>query len=186
MKYTREIDDNVMIQYIVLFTMAKADRHVTYKQLTGLVLDNCNIEFSNFQIALTNLVETEHIREFEFDKATTVYELTQKGHEAEGFFRTNIPIYIREQIEEAIPPFFNEEAQKQSIRGELVPLTRQEFAVKCGIYERDVPMMEITLYAGNRKTANKLLKYFNENTQSLYKDITNIMTDGGKLLENDN
>ena len=41
--YTREITDPVLIQYIILFTMASADRTLTHNQLTSLVLDKCNI-----------------------------------------------------------------------------------------------------------------------------------------------
>ena len=185
MKYMREIDDNVMIQYIILFTLAKVNRHVTYKQITGLILDNCNIEFSNFQLALTNLVETEHVRSFSPDEFTTVYELLPKGVEADGFFEKNIPIYIRDQIEEAIPPFFNEEEEKRSVRSELVPVTRNEYAIKCGIYDRSVPLLEMTVYAGSRKDANKMLKYFNENTEMIYKDIIDKVTDGGKVFSED-
>ena len=183
MKYTREIEDNVMIQYIILFTLAKADRHVTYKQLTGLILDNCNIEFSNFQIALTNLIDTGHIRSFFIDDITTVYELLQKGKEANKFFEKNIPVYIREPIEEAILPFFNEEAKKKSVRAELLPINRQEFSVKCGVYDRDTPLLEMTVYAGTRDDANKMLKYFNENTEKIYKAVVAVMTNDGKILE---
>ena len=46
--YMREVDNPVMIQYIILFTLAKAARRVTHSQLTCLTLDNCNINFANF------------------------------------------------------------------------------------------------------------------------------------------
>ena len=55
MLYKREITDHISIQYIILFTMAKAARIVTHNQLTSLVLDNCNIKFTEFRIALDNL-----------------------------------------------------------------------------------------------------------------------------------
>ena len=183
MKYTREIDDIVMIQYIILFTMAKADRHITHNQLTGLILDNCNIEFTNFQIAVTNLIKTEHIRSFSVDEFTTVYELLPKGRDANKFFERDIPIYIREPIEEAIPPFFNEEEKKRSVRSELMPINRKEYSVKCGIYDREVPLLEMTVYAGTRENANKMLKYYNENTEKIYRAVVDIMTDGGKIWD---
>lgn len=183
MKYEREIDDIVMIQYIILFTLAKADRHVTHKQLTGLILDNCNIEFANFQIALMNLIETEHIRSFSLDELTTVYELLQKGTNANKFFERDIPIYIREPLTEAIPRFFGEEEKRRSVKAELMPVNRNEFAVKCGVYDRNVPLLEMTVYSGTREDANKMLKHFNENTEKIYGEIIGIMTDGGKIWD---
>lgn len=177
MAYTREIDDTVMIQYIILYTLAEADRHVTYKQLAGLILENFNIQFPNFQIAIANLEETEHIRGFAIDELTTVYELLPKGQEANRFFEKNIPIYIREPISEAIPPFFNKEAQRQSVRAELLPINRNEFAAKCGIYDNRTPLLELTLYAGTRQDANKMLKRFRENTEEIYKAVITLMTE---------
>ena len=46
--YTREVTDPVLIQYIILFTMTKADRILTHNQLTTLVLDRVNISFTEF------------------------------------------------------------------------------------------------------------------------------------------
>ena len=177
MPYTREIDNNMMIQYIILFTLANAKRHVTYKQLASLILDNFNIEFSNFQVALTNLEETDHISSFALDELTTVYELLQKGTEANNFFSNNIPIYIREPLLEAIPKFFNEEEEKHSVRAELYPINKKEFAAKCGIYEKNTPLLEMTVYAGTRKDANKMLKHFKENTEKIYSAVIDIMTE---------
>ena len=106
--YMREVDDPVTIQYIILFTLKKANRKVTHSQLTCLTLDKCNINFANFQIALDNLVQIEYVRILpnSFDEKMPIYELTEKGKEANTFFEHQIPIYIREQIEEHIQPFF--------------------------------------------------------------------------------
>ncbi len=175
MSYTREIDNKVMIQYMILYTLAQADRHITHRQLSSLILDNFNIEFSNFQLALSNLEETEHIRSFSVDELTTVYELLPKGKDANKFFQTNIPIYIREPILEIIPVFFNEEEKKRSIRVELLPINRKEFAAKMGIFEKNTPLLELTVYAGTRDDANDMLKRFKENPESIYTSIIEIM-----------
>lgn len=178
MQYTREVDNDILIQYIILFTMAQANRHITYKQLCEIIFDNVNIDFSNFQMALSNLEETEHIRSFPFDELTTVYELLPKGKDANKFFKRNIPIYIREPLADAIPVYFNEEALKRSIRSELLPINRREYAIKCGVYDNETPLLEMTVYAGTRADANAMLKYYRENTEEIYKSVIDIMTKG--------
>ena len=180
MSYKREIDNTTMIQYIILYTLAKADRHVTFKQLSALILDNLNIEFANFRLSLSNLEETEHIRSFELDELTTVYELLPKGEEANKFFEKSIPIYIREPIAEAIPLFFNEEEKRQSVKTVLMPINSREFAAKCGVYDRDTPLLELTIYAGGRDSANDIMKRFRDNTDSIYEKIVDIMTGSGE------
>ncbi len=105
MPYTREITDPVLIQYIILFTMAQAQRSLSHNQLTSLVLDKCNISFTDFSIALDNLVNIGLVSRYKPDETLFIYELTEKGTEANGFFYHSIPIYIREQILSYIAPF---------------------------------------------------------------------------------
>ena len=167
--YMREVDDPVIIQYIILFTLAKADKRVTHSQLTCLTLDRCNINFTNFQIALDNLVGIEYIKVLPngFDENMPIYELTEKGKQANGFHSRKIPIYIREQIEEHIEPFFLEEGKKKNVKAVLAPINDKEYNVQCAIYESASPLMELTFYAGDRETAARIIRNFKKNTESI-------------------
>lgn len=178
--YMREVDDPVTIQYIILFTLKKASRKVTHSQLTCLTLDKCNINFANFQIALDNLVQIEYVRILPnpFDEKMPIYELTEKGKEANTFFEHQIPIYIREQIEEHIQPFFEEEKLKKSVKAKLVPINDKEYNVELGLYESVSPLMELSFYAGSRKTAAAIIRNFKANPEKIYGEIlTSIIGD---------
>lgn len=171
--YTREIDDPVMIQYIILFTLSKAERRVTHSQLTCLTLDRCNISFTAFQIALDNLVQIEYIRTLPngFDEKMPIYELTDKGIQANSFFEHSIPIYIRDQILEHITPFFEQENLKHSVRAKLVNLSKDEYAVECAIFDSTSPLMQMTFYAGTRSTAAQMIRNFKANPDEVYAKI---------------
>lgn len=171
--YMREVDDPVIIQYIILFTLAKAARRVTHSQLTCLTLDNCNINFANFQIALDNLVQIEYVKILPngFDENMPIYELTQKGTEANGFFAHSIPIYIREQIEGHIAPFFEQEKLKKSVKAKLVPINDNEYNVECALYESASPLMELSFYAGTREVAAGIIRNFKANPEKVYGEI---------------
>ncbi|MBQ6557779.1 MAG: DUF4364 family protein, partial [Clostridia bacterium] len=75
MLYQREIDDSVLIQYIILFTLSKVDNAVPYNELINLVLDNCNINYGDFQVALTNLVKTDHVSTYLEGERNQKYEI---------------------------------------------------------------------------------------------------------------
>ena len=178
--YTREIDDPVMIQYIILFTLSKAARRVTHSQLTCLTLDKCNISFTAFQIALDNLVQIEYVKILPngFDEKMPIYELTEKGIQANGFFEHSIPIYIREQIEEHIKPFFEQENLKRSVRAKLVNVSGEEYAVECAIYDSTSPLMQLNFYAGTRSTAAKMIRNFKANPEEVYTKIMQTLLGG--------
>lgn len=181
--YMREVDDPVTIQYIILFTLKNANRKVTHSQLTCLTLDRCNINFANFQIALDNLVQIGYVQILEnaVDKNMPIYDLTEKGREANSFFENQIPIYIREQIAEHIEPFFQKEKLKKSVRAKLVPLNDKEYNVELGLYESISPLMELSFYAGDRKTAAAIIRNFKANSEKIYGEIlTSIIGDEEK------
>lgn len=176
MPYTREITDPVLIQYIILFTMSAAERTLSHNQLTSLVLDRCNISFTDFSIALDNLINIGLLTRYQPDETLYIYELTEKGIEANGFFYRSIPIYIREQIESYIAPFFREEIRKSSSRADILPINEQEFMVQCGIYDNKTPLMELNFYAGPRRTAAAMARHFKEHQDEIYRTILYAMT----------
>ncbi len=183
--YTREVTDPVLIQYIILFAMTKADRMLTHNQLTTLVLDRVNISFTEFSIGLDNLVNIGLVARYKPDEHNFTYELTEKGKEANGFFYKSIPIYIREQIEEYIAPFFREEVLKSSVRAEILPINEQEFMASIGVYDNKTPLMELNFYAGTRKSAAAMVRHFKENQDEIYKAILYAMTPSEKEIESE-
>lgn len=178
MLYTREIYEQVMIQYIILFALEKADRIITHDQLTSIVLDNCNIKFTEFRIALDNLEKIGHIRVFSPDSRITYCELLPLGKEANSFFYHKIPVYIREPIEDYIAPFFKEESLKKSIKAELLPLNEKEYMAELGIYDGKTPLMSLAVYAGTREYANSMIYEFKKNPQRVYETIMELIGNG--------
>ena len=177
MLYDKEISDQVSIQYIILFALSKADRIVTHDQLTSIVLDNCNIKFTDFRIAVDNLEKIGHIRVFSPDDKETYCELLPAGKEANSFFEKKVPIYIREPISEYIAPFFREETIKRSVRADLLPLNERENMADLGIYDGNTPLMRLMVYTGTRECANMMMKNFKKDPQKIYEAILALLSD---------
>ena len=175
MIYKREITDPVMIQYIILYTMAEAKKIISHDDLTSIVLDNCNIKFTEFRIAVDNLEKIGHIRTFYAGYKKMYCELLKEGKQANSFFYKKIPSYIREPIKEYIKPFFKEEENKKSVSGALLPINENEYMADLGIYDGDVPIIEIKLYAGTRKFANSIIREFKRQPQRVYETIIEML-----------
>lgn len=177
--YMREIDDPITIQYIILFTLAKADRRITHSQLTCLTLDRCNINFTNFQIALDNLVGIGYVEHLPgaVDESMPVYSLTEKGLEANGFFEHSIPVYIRDQIAEHIVPFFEAESLKKSVKAELKQISDREYCAELALFDSNSALLELTAYGGDRKTAAGMVRNFKKNYEKIYTEIMRILSE---------
>lgn len=178
MLYQKEIDDSVLIQFIILFTLNNADEALPYNELVNLVLDNCNINFNDFQIALANLESTEHVHSYLEGPHLQKYEITEKGANAGDFFKTNIPIYIREPIQDSIKEMFREQRLKKAIRSSIYPVRRDEYSAECSLYDDDnTRLMKVSLYAGSREEAEKIAEHFKHNAYEVYEKVIKIFAD---------
>lgn len=172
MLYQKEIDDNVLIQFIILYTLCKVDSAVPYNELINLVMDNCNINYNDFQVSLDNLVKTNHVHAFLEGKHNQKYEITQKGQNAGEFFKSNIPIYIREPIDESIKELFLEERRKNAVQGEITPVRENEYSADCVLRDDDnTELLRLSLYAGSREEAEKMAVFFKEHSDFVYEKI---------------
>lgn len=181
MLYDREIDNEVLIQFIILYTLANVDRPIEYDKLLNVILENCNINFSDFQIALDNLVQTEHINTFLQSENCRIYEITEKGNNLAEGLNDNVPIYIREPILESIKEVYLEERRRHAVQGNIIPLRNNAFAAECKLFDDDkVLTMGLELYAGDRETAQKIVDYFKNNYEEVYGKIVEIMNESQK------
>lgn len=172
MLYQKEIDDSVLIQFIILYTLSKVDSAVPYNELLNLVLDNCNINYNDFQVALDNLVKTNHVRAFLAGRHNQKYEITQKGMNAGDFFTANIPVYIREPIDKSVKELFIEERRQNAVRGNITPVRKNEYSADCALYDDDnTQIMNLSLYAGSREEAERMARFFKAHADTVYEKI---------------
>ncbi len=172
MLYQKEIEDSVLIQFIILYTLSKSDGAVAYNELLSLVLDNCNINYNDFQVALDNLVSTNHARAFLEGAHNQKYEITQKGMNVGDFFTSNIPVYIREPIDRSVKELFISERRKNSVRSDITPVRGKEYRTDCGLYDDDgTQLINLSLYAGSRAEAERMARLFRDKSDIIYEKI---------------
>lgn len=178
MLYQKEIDDSVLIQFIILYTLSKVDNDIPYNALLNLVLDNCNINYNDFQVALDNLEKTKHINSYLEGEHNQKYSITQKGMNAGDFFTSNIPIYIREPIDNSIKELFKEERRKNAVRSGITPVRKNEYCTQCQLYDDDnTQLLNISLYAGSRDEAERMSRFFREHSDIVYQKLLEAFND---------
>lgn len=172
LRYDKEITNSAMIQYIILFAMNELDKPISDAFLTKLMLTSCNINCMDLQIAIANLIDTNHMRQFYSPNNTHMYELLSMGKEVREFARKKVPIYIREQVSEQIEPLFHDEIMRSSVRTRLIPLNNQrEYMAEMSVYDRKTPLMQLSFYAGTKAQANAMLQHFAHHPDQVYQEI---------------
>lgn len=178
--YDREIDDELMIQFIIMYALSKADEPMSYSDLLNTVQGNCEINFTDFQLALDNLLETGHAVSRRISEMLTVYTLTQKGNYVIEFFYSHIPLIIREPIDRTIKELYIENRRKNAVRASVTPINMNEYTAECELYDDDkMLVMSLTLYAGPREQAESIAEYYKEHSAEIYGVIIDAFKNAG-------
>ncbi len=178
MVYNREINDDAKIQCIILYTLSVSGRALRYDDLINLIFENCNINYVEFQIALSHLSEINHISKSLDSSGCDVFELTPAGKEAIKYLENTIPAYIKAPIKKFINPYFKNEVAKQKIKA-CIEIARgdDEYNSVLGIYDDDdLPLLEINLYSGIRSEAQRISQNFSKNAEDIYQKILAILS----------
>ena len=173
--YSREIEDELMIQFIILYAIKGADEPIAYSDLLSAVQDNCEISFTDLQLGLDNLIKTGHVRQKKLSDILSVYDLTQKGRYVIDFFYSQIPLIIREPIDNTIKALFIEKRRREAVQADIDPINEKEFNTECNIYNDDkLLLMSLRLYAGTRDEAERMAEYFKSNSADIYGSVLNL------------
>ncbi len=176
MEYEREIDNDLLIHFIILYTLHNVDHPIEYNDLLNIVLENCNINFNDFQISLDNLVTTDHANTFLKTESIRVYEITEKGRNLAKDLKDRVPIYIREPIMRDIKELYLEERRRNAIQARIIPIHKNEFGAECKLFDDEkTQIFELMLYVGGRDEAEKMVKYFKNNYETVYGEVLKIM-----------
>jgi hypothetical protein len=178
MLYDREIEDELMIQFIIMYALNIADEPMPYADLLRTVQDNCEISFTDLQIGLDNLIQTGHVFVRHLSNLLSVYDVTEKGKYVIDFFYKHIPLIIREPIDKTIKSLFIEKRRNEAVQSTITPINEKEFTADCVLKNDDkTVMMSLSLYAGDRTEAERLAKYFKGNSDKIYSGIIKLFSD---------
>lgn len=167
--YNREIEDELMIQFIIMYALAGADEAMPYADLLSVVQENCEINFTDLQLGLDNLIQTGHVNMKHISDILTVYDITKKGKYVIDFFYRHIPLIVREPIDKSIKELYIEKRRREAVHASIEPINENEFNAECSLYNDDkTQIMSLSLYAGDREDAERMAEYFKENADTIY------------------
>lgn len=162
--------DDVQIRLIILYTLKKFKISMTEEMLQELLVWNGILDYFTMMDFLFDMERLEMVKTLTIEDKVC-YDITSKGEELVEMFSYRIPLSIRDDIEERAEETLDKIERGHEIVADIVPIDRHKFLAKCGIYERGIPLLEVNLFAGSRKSAEGILERFKEGAGELYKTI---------------
>lgn len=129
------------------------------------------MEYFDLAAVLDELLEDGYIYQ-KYYRNEEALCLTERGEEAYLFFKNRIPYSVRERIDSAIGRVkYDEIADPNAIRAEVVFAAREQYMAKCSIVENKIPVMELSLNMGKKSEAVRVAEYFKKNADKIYEGV---------------
>lgn len=176
MKHLYRIDDPLEIKLIVLHTLSEASVPLSKTQLTDLILGSAEINYFDLQAALDFLLDAKEVYTYQSMEDVFVYDLTKEGQASAQHFFMRIPLEIREYIADGLAALFAQQRQQRQLSAEVYPVAYNSFSAKCSLRDSDVPLLELTFFAGDREHAKQICDNFKADSAKIYQGILTLLT----------
>ena len=80
---------------------------------------------------------------------------------------------IKLKVDTSFSGELKEKAQKESVTAEYTPKSETEYTVTCKINENSTCIFEISVFAGSREEAKRIVDNWKENAYRIYPEILN-------------
>lgn len=131
-----------------------------------------DMNYFYFQQFLLDLLERQYITCFNKD-GKTVYKITDLGKNTLELTNDIIPGIIKLKVDTSFSGELKEKAQKESVTAEYTPKSETEYTVTCKINENSTCIFEISVFAGSREEAKRIVDNWRENAYRIYPEILN-------------
>ncbi len=162
--------DDVQIRLIILYTLKEFEISMPQERLFEVLVWSEVLDYFTMMDFILDMQDLGMITTVEIE-GKICYDITAKGRELLGYFKDKIPLSVRDNILDSAEKTLSTIARGQEIVADIVPIDTRKYLVKCGLYERGVPLLEINLFAGSRKSAEAILARFQNGSADLYKTI---------------
>jgi len=163
----------VMEKTVILYTLYKFNLSMTSEHLYIVFIENDILDYFTYMERLMVLVEDKFASTISIEGENR-YGITEKGREFVEMSLKEIPYKIKRKINAAVVQILEGYSKLTDVRATTSAINENRFVVKCGVYERNVPLMEVNITSGSRKHVEKLAKTFRTKNEEIYKKVFEI------------
>ena len=173
MKLTQDGEVLAENKVLILYILSKLNEPVTNDNLLQFVISVVDMNYFYFQQFLLDLLEKNYIICFSQDDGKQVYQITDIGKEALSLTDDILPGIIKLKVDTSFGKEMKEIKEEEAITAEYVPIGNDNYTVTCKINENNNCIFEISVFAGSREEAKKIVDNWKENAYSIYPEILN-------------
>ncbi len=161
---------------LILYLLSIVGRPISNDELYRLVLSVQDMNYFYFQQFLIDLENNRYIINYEKEKVI-VYEITENGKSTLELTLDMLPGIIKLKVDETVKGELREIQNESSVRAEFIPLSENEFIVKCKLIENNATIFEIKTFVASREQAVKIVQNWDENASQIYPVVLQMLNE---------
>lgn len=179
MKLTQDGEVLAENKVLILYILNKLTNPITNDNLLRLILSVIDMNYFYFQQFLLDLIEKKYIVCFEQNNSSdgncgkTVYQITELGKTTLNLTNDILPGIIKLKVDTSFENELRESEEEESITAEYTPRNENDYMVTCKINEKNSCIFEVSIFAGSREEAKKIVDNWKENAYRIYPEILN-------------
>ncbi len=170
MKLTQDGEVLAENKILILYILNKMEEPITNDNLLRLILSVIDMNYFYFQQFLLDLLENKYIVCFE-KEGKNVYQITDTGKSALELTNNIIPGILKLKVDTSFETELKETEEAESITAEYTPRSENDYIVTCKINENHNCIFEVSVFAGSREEAKKIVDNWKENAYRIYPEI---------------
>ncbi len=170
-------DDETLAEnkVLILYVLEKANKPLTNDVLYKIVLAAVDMNYFYFQQFMLDLINVGYIFSFQKEEQT-LYQITDNGKTTLDLTLDLLPGIIKLKADTNLKPILDSSEEEQSIVAEYTPLSENHYTIICKVVENNETVFEVKTFAGSREQAKEIVDNWQNNADSIYPKILDILT----------
>lgn len=172
------------MKFTILYTLKQFVEPVKMSELEEILTWEKEVMgYFDLAILLDELIEDGYVVETHYRNEKS-FALSSKGKDTNQFFSKRVPGSVRRHIDETVGSIkYEEQTDPHAIRTEILPVTEGSYMAALQILDANTPLMELRLFAGSQKEAEKVAKKLKKQAKEIYQDMILRIGGGEKSQE---
>ncbi len=169
--------DQVENKLLLLYLIDRMNTPMTNSQISQFTLEENFMSYFELQHVLFEMVQSGYLEIYQ-ENNQSYYSITNEGITTLEYFEKHVPVHIRNRIVKFVTDNQHNEQKNFDVTANyFFDHTSNEFIVKCGLYEKEKSLMEISLLVVSRDQAKLICNNWKTNVNKIFgKIISELIT----------
>ncbi len=161
---------------LILYILNKLNKDIKQDDLFQIITSINKINYFYFKQVLTDLIDSKLVGSYTKEEELVI-KITTEGENAFVLTQDVLPGLMKLKADNIFEKEFHLIEQQSSVIAEFIPKDENNYTIKCKIVENNETIFEVKTFAGSRDRAKRIVDNWNQNANTIYPKILNILLD---------